>query len=111
MVTGRVRQVVVLYSHDFTGTCLGGSALAVLKEWPFYRGGRLNRFDCILRLILNLNVVPFLILLLLFFKADLVMQGLHQTQHYSYSIKIVELKSLPVSNDDKLMKITIFSGI
>ena len=67
VVTGRVRQVVVLYSHDCTGICLGGSALVVLKEWPSYRGGRLNRFDCILRLILNLNVVPFLIFAITFF--------------------------------------------
>ena len=42
---GIFRQVVVLYSNDYTGICLGGSALVFLDEWSSCRGGSLNRFD------------------------------------------------------------------
>ena len=47
MVAGRARQVVVLYSNDCIGICLGDSALVILDEWSSYGGGRLSRFDCI----------------------------------------------------------------
>ena len=49
MVADHVRQVVILYSNDYMGSCLGGheSALVVLDEWSSHRGGCLNRFDCI----------------------------------------------------------------
>ena len=47
MVTGRVRQVVVLYSNDRMGNGLGGLSVGRLRrdEWSFYKGGRLSSFD------------------------------------------------------------------
>ena len=53
VVAGLVRQVGVLYRNDFMGICLGVLSIAclrqvvVLDEWSSYRGGHLNRFDCI----------------------------------------------------------------
>ena len=41
MVVGRVRQMVVLYSNDFMGICLGGLSIGrlrrvvVLWRWSF----------------------------------------------------------------------------
>ena len=47
VVAGRVRQVVVWYSNDcIRKFACADSALVVLDEWSFYRGGRLNKFDC-----------------------------------------------------------------
>ena len=44
MVTGRVRQVVVLYSNDCMGICLGGLSIGFLRRVVIF-GGRWNRFD------------------------------------------------------------------
>ena len=47
MVAGRVRQVAVLYSNNCMGICLGGLRTGRLRRVVvYYRGGRLNRFDC-----------------------------------------------------------------
>ena len=40
--------VIVLYSNKCMGFTWADSALVVLDEWLAYRGGGLNRFDCIL---------------------------------------------------------------
>ena len=47
VVAGHVRQVVVLFSNDCMGICLAGLCNGHLDEWSSYRGGHLNRFDCI----------------------------------------------------------------
>ena len=47
VVTGCVRQVVVLYSNDCMGIGLGGlSALVVLGDWLIYKGSHISSFDC-----------------------------------------------------------------
>ena len=53
MVVGRVRQVVVLYSNDCVGICLCGLSIGCLGRVASYRGGRLNRFDCIYKASVN----------------------------------------------------------
>ena len=45
VVTGRVRQLVVLYSNDCTGICSGELVIVVSAKWSSNRGGRWNRFD------------------------------------------------------------------
>ena len=47
MVTGCVRQLVVLYSNNCMGIGLGGlSALVVLGDWLIYKGSHISSFDC-----------------------------------------------------------------
>ena len=46
VVTGRVRQMVVLYINNCMGIRLADSALVIVDKWLSYRGGPLNRFDC-----------------------------------------------------------------
>ena len=53
VVAGRVRQVVVLYSNDCVGICLCGLSIGCLGRVASYRGGRLNRFDCIYKASVN----------------------------------------------------------
>ena len=46
MVAGSVKQAIlntVTITWEFAWT---KSALVILDEWSFYRGDRLNRFDC-----------------------------------------------------------------
>ena len=51
VVSGHVRQVVVLYSNDCMGIGLGRLKIGCLRLViiEVYRGSRLNRFDCISR--------------------------------------------------------------
>ena len=53
VVAGRVRQVVVLYSNDCMGICLCGLTIGRLGRVVSYRGGCLNRFDCIYKVSVN----------------------------------------------------------
>ena len=46
VITGRIRQVVILYSNNCMGIGLDGLSIVVLNEWSSYRGGHLSRFDC-----------------------------------------------------------------
>ena len=47
VVPGRIRQVVVLYSNDCMGICLGRLSIGHLDKWSSCAGGRLNGFDYI----------------------------------------------------------------
>ena len=58
MVAGRVRQVAVLYSNDCREFAWAVSALVALDEWSSYRGGRLNRLDCIKTSFLGVVIAP-----------------------------------------------------
>ena len=47
MVTGCIRQVVILYSNDCMGIGLGGlSALVILGDWLTYKDSCISSFDC-----------------------------------------------------------------
>ena len=46
MVAGRGRKVVIFYSNDCMGICLGGLSTCHLDEWTSYRCGHLRRCDC-----------------------------------------------------------------
>ena len=46
VVTGHIRQVIVLYNNNCLEFAWEDSALVILNKWLSYRGGRLNRLDC-----------------------------------------------------------------
>ena len=46
VIAGCVEKVVILYGNDCIGIGLVDSALVLLDEWLFYRGGCLNMFEC-----------------------------------------------------------------
>ena len=49
MVAGCIRQLIIVYSNDFIGICLAKLSTGRLRrEWSYYGGGRLSRFDCTL---------------------------------------------------------------
>ena len=50
VVDSRVRQVVVLYSNDCMGICLGLLSIVHLRLVVAFRGSLLNTFDCIMKL-------------------------------------------------------------